>query len=438
MNYDEAVAYFDARPEGAIVPGLDRMRSAMQLLDDPQRIAPAIHITGTNGKSSVARIAAALLDGFGVRTGCYTSPHLEEPTERIVISGEPVDRDAWADAVGYLVPYFDEIERRTGTAPSYFEKGTILAFELFSDAVVGAIVAEVGLGGALDATNVLDAKVAVVTNISRDHTEYLGEELVGIAREKSGIIAPGAVVVTGVTQPDCFAVVEDRCREVGVEALRRLGHEIVVERSARAVGGTVVDVRTPLANYTDLFVPLHGAHQATNTALAVAAVEAFLDGPLDAETAREALMAVRSPGRLEVVGRSPLVVLDGAHNPAGVDALLATLRNTFEFGRLLVVVGVFADKDAGAMLPQLADAADEVWATTSGGDRSLSPDEVALQCAGAGVPVHEAADVRGALADAREAADEDDMILVTGSLHLVGAARHALRSGVEQPDPRAN
>lgn len=427
MTPDEALAYLDSHTNLGITPGLERMRAALALLADPHLTYPTVHVTGTNGKTTVARIVAALLQQHGLRTGLYTSPHLVEPYERIEIDGVPIAPGAFAEQMAYLLPFFAEVERATGQHPSYFETGTILALNAFAEAGVDVAVVEVGLGGEIDATNVVDGRVAVITNVDVDHVEYLGADVAGIAREKAGIVKPGATAVSGVTDRDVAAVVAGRCREVGAE-LWEWGREFDLEDVELAHGGVSLSVRTPGALYPDLYLPLLGRHEAVNCAVAVAAGEAFFGRPLEEDVLATGLRHVTSPGRLEVVGRRPLVVLDGAHNPAGMRTLAAALEEVFSYEHLVVVCGILADKDVAAMVGGIAPLASLAFVTAPAGtDRAADPHALAKHFRDADVETAVAPSVATALDRAREAATPDDLIIVTGSLYTVGEALQGRR-----------
>jgi len=422
---EDAFAFLDSHIRRGIAPGLERMEAAMALLGDPQRTCPVVHVTGTNGKTTVARVAAAILQASGLKVGLYTSPHLSSVCERIGVDGVPISPEDFAAAAEYLQPYLEEVERRCGSHPTYFEICTILAFQHFADEACDAAVIEVGLGGTWDATNVVDGAVAVVTNVSVDHAEYLGEDPAGIAAEKAGIVKRGATALTGIEDPLLLAVLERRCRDVGAEALWRLGSQVRLEGVRPALGGFVCDVITPQAVHREILVPLLGEFQATNVALGVGAAEA-LAGPASEEVLASALDSLTSPGRLEVVAQNPLTVLDGAHNPAGVAAVLATLRDTFHFDRLLVVCGVLGDKDLDGIIAPLAAAADAFWATEPAQPRAAPATGVADVAERHGASPIEEPDVTAAVEDAREEADKSDLVLVTGSLTTVAEAREAL------------
>lgn len=428
---EEALAYLNSYSETDIEPGLAVMDAAMQLLAEPQLGYPVIQVAGTNGKSSVARLSAAILSGEGLRCGLYTSPHLDSFFERIEIGGVAISADEFAAQMEYLRPFFDEIAARAGRHPTYFEMGTILAFCVFLEAVVDAAVIECGLGGLFDATNVVDARVGVITNISLDHANFLGSDLDGIAREKAGIIKAGSIVVSGVSGARAETI-EQAALAAGAEELWRLGDEIRLERCDYAFGGTLIDVSTPRASYTEIEVPLLGHHQGENAALAIAASDALLADtgePPDSDRVREAIREVSVPGRLELISTHPLVVVDGAHNPAGAQTLCDALSETLAYERMVAVVGAMADKDIEGILAPLVASADKLIATTAPGPRAAEAEEIARMARSLGADVAAIADPEQAVTAARQEADEDDLVLVAGSLHLVGALRAWLLEG---------
>jgi dihydrofolate synthase/folylpolyglutamate synthase len=432
-------AIFGRRGEGHIHPTNERMQALVELLGDPQRTYRAIHLTGTNGKTSTARMTDELLRAFGLRTGRYTSPHLASVTERIVVDGAPVSDVAFVQGFRELEPYLEVIDGRFDTPLSFFEIVTALAFSIFADAPIEVAVVEVGLGGAWDNTNVIDGEVAVITPIGLDHTQYLGDTVVRIAAEKAGIIKPGAVAVLAAQPPEAAAELLRRAAEVEATVARE-GLEFGVVERRIAVGGQFLTLQGLGGTYDEVFLPLHGAFQAQNAASALAAVEAFLgadatSGPLDLEIVRGAFASVRSPGRLEPVRSAPTILLDAAHNPAGMTASLAAVAEAFQFRRLVAVVGVMADKDVTGMLELLEPAVDELVVTQNSNTRGMSADDLAA----AAVPLFGAdrVTVEARLDDAIEAgvrlAEEtgDDVlagvgVLVTGSVVTVGEARTLL------------
>ena len=370
-------------PEHDLEPSLDRIRAVMDLLGEPQRTFPVVHVTGTNGKTSTARIIESLLREMGLKTGRFTSPHLHSMLERIAVGGRPVDAERFLAAYDDVIPFVDAVDARSveegGPRMTYFEVLVAVAYAAFADLPVDVAVVEVGMGGSWDATNVVDAQVSVVTPIDVDHRHFLGDTPEQIAVEKAGIIKPGAITVSGV-QPDRDAaeVLVERAAEVGARILFE-GNDFGVTARDVALGGQQISLRGVAADYPDLFLPLHGTHQASNAAVAVAAVEAFVGGgerPLDIEVLRAGLAAVESPGRLEVVRRSPTVLVDAAHNPAGARALREALADSFTFVKLVGVLAVMKDKDVTEMLEALEPALDEVVVTRNTSPRSMSPREL--------------------------------------------------------------
>jgi dihydrofolate synthase/folylpolyglutamate synthase len=429
---------FGRRGEGHVNPTNERMQALVDVLGDPQRAYRAIHLTGTNGKTSTARMIDELLRGFGLRTGRYTSPHLSKVTERIVIDGLPVSDLTFVEGYRELRPYIDMIDARFDTPLSFFEIVTALAFSIFADAPIDVAVVEVGLGGSWDNTNVIDGEVAVITPIGLDHMQYLGDTVDKIAAEKAGIIKPGAVAILA-AQPN-EAAPELIRRAVEVEAtVAREGLEFGVIERRIAVGGQFVTLQGLAGVYDEIFLPLHGAHQAQNAACALAAVEAFFGagaegGTIDVDTVRAAFAAVTSPGRLEPIRSAPTILLDAAHNPAGLKASLEAVAEAFSFRRLIAVVAVMSDKDVAGLLELLEPAVDELVVTENSSSRGLSADDLAA----AAVPLFGAdrVTVEPRLDDAIEAAvrlaeDGDEVlvgagVLVTGSVVTVGEARTLL------------
>lgn len=427
------------RPEHAIEPTLDRIADLMSLLGDPQRSYPVIHVTGTNGKTSTARMIESLLRARGLRTGLFTSPHLSSIRERIMVDGEPVSAERFVASYEELAPYIAMVDGRQPAPLSFFEVLTAMAFATFADLPVDVAVVEVGLGGTWDSTNVADGTVAVITPISLDHTQWLGDTVEQIAAEKAGIIKPGAVAVLAQQPVPAAEVLLRRAVSVGASVLRE-GIEFGVLNRELAVGGQQLDLRGLRGEYTDIALPLFGAHQASNAAVALATVEAFAPaegngepGPLGQEIVREGFAAVRSPGRLEVVRRSPLVIVDAAHNPAGMAAALEAITEAFTFAALIGVLAVGEDKDVSGILDQLEPVLAELVATRNSSDRSMDPDKLAELAAAVFGPerVHtarrldEALETAVTLAD--EASGEEGLtrtgVLVTGSVVTAGDAR---------------
>jgi dihydrofolate synthase/folylpolyglutamate synthase len=422
-TYEEALAYLDEHTdlERMIAgtwepPTLERMRALADLLAEPQRAQPTIHVTGTNGKGSTVRMISTLLAAQNLSVGTYSSPDLQRVNERLARAGEPIDDVSFAEAIAAIA----DVEGLSGIRPHRFEILTLAAYRWFADAPVDAAVVEVGLGGRWDATNIVDADVAVVTNVGLDHTEVLGPTRADVAGEKAGIVKPGSTLVLGETDPELVPIFE---RE-GPEAVWLRGRDFGCTANDIAVGGRLLDLYTPGARYDEVFLALHGAHQGDNAAVALAAVEAFFGRPLHEDVVREAFAAVEVPGRFEVVGRGPMVVLDGAHNPDGARAAAATLVDFSFAGDRLLVVGMNKGRDAVEMLEALdVRSARAVVATAADWVRAMPPAEIADAARSLGVDVEVVASVPDALARAIAVASEDDLVLVAGSLYVVGEAR---------------
>jgi len=425
--------------EAKIGPSRERIDKLMDVLGEPQRSYRSIHLTGTNGKTSTARMIDELLRGFGLRTGRYTSPHLSSMTERIVLDGAPVSDGAFADAFAEIEPYLELVDAGADMPMTFFEAITGLALAIFADAPVDVAVVEVGLGGAWDATNVLQAPVAVVTPIGLDHTELLGDTVEQIAVEKAGIIHPGATAILAAQPAGAAAELLKRATEVDA-AVAREGLEYGVLDRSLAVGGQLLTLQGLGGVYDQVFLPLHGAYQAQNAACALAAVEAFFGagartGPIDADIVRAAFAAVTSPGRLEAVRSAPTVLVDASHNPAGMTATVQALREGFDFRRLIGVVAMLEGKDVAGTLDVLEPVLDEVVVSQTGSSRALDVDELAALAVE--VFGEDRVTVEPRLDDALETAvrlAEDDPdgvlsgsgVLVTGSVVTAGEARTLL------------
>ena len=436
--YDEVErALLDRWPETRLEPSLDRIRALCDLMGDPQTAYPVISVTGTNGKTSTSRIIDALLRGLGLRTGRFTSPHLESMTERISLDGESLTRGQFSAAYADVAAYAAVVDRSGPHRLSFFETVTGMAYAAFADAPADVAVVEVGMGGRWDATNVADAQVAVVTPIDVDHSRYLGDTRAEIAAEKAGIIKPGAMAVLARQPVEAAEVLLRQAVEVGATVARE-GIEFGVTARVTGVGGQVVSVRGLAAGYDEMFLPLHGAHQAQNAACAIAAVEAFVGAiELDADVVRNALAEATSPGRLELVRRSPAIVLDAAHNPAGARATAEALQEAFLFTPLVGVIGVMADKEAEGILAAFEPVLADVVCTQNSTHRALPAAELADIAAGVfGVDrVHtvpaldDAIDVAAGLAESGGSYGEalgSGGVLVTGSDITVGEARRLL------------
>jgi dihydrofolate synthase/folylpolyglutamate synthase len=419
--------------EQAPEPRLSATRRAVELLGDPQRAYPVIHITGTNGKTSTSRMIESVLRAHGLRTGLMTSPHLVRLNERIVVDGEPISDERlvanWDDIQPYLSMVDTELEQRGEPTLTFFEALTVLAFACFADAPADVVVLEVGMGGEWDSTNVADGQVAVFTPIALDHQARLGSTVEAIARTKAGIVKPTASVVSAAQMPEALAELQ-RAAELTESSLAVEGDAFGVESTTVAVGGQVVTIRGVAGRYDDLVLPLFGDHQAQNAAVAVAAVESFLGSgsqALDHDVLAEGLAAVTSPGRLQIVANEPTILVDAAHNPHGARALAKAIDDYFQFGRVVAVLSVLADKDAAGIVRALSGTVQQFVVTQSGSDRSVDADElaaIAVGMVGASRVVVET-DLVAALRTARDLAeeaegDEPGGVVVTGSITLVG------------------
>jgi len=425
-------------PETRLEPSLDRIQAFVELLGDPQFAAPLIHLTGTNGKTSTSRMIDTLLRGLGLRTGRFTSPHLESITERISLDGEPLSPERFVEVFNDVAPYTHLVDESESHPLSFFETVVGMAYAAFADAPVDAAIVEVGMGGSWDATNVADARVAVITPIDVDHARYLGERPADIAVEKAGVIKAGTVVVSAAQAPEVLDVLVDRVQEVGATLLVA-GRDFGLEKHAIAHGGQLIRVAGLRATYDELFLPLFGAHQAENAALALAAVEAFAGGEAIAGDAIEQAFAeFTSPGRLEVVRRSPTILLDAAHNPHGARALATALEDAFTFHPLVGVVGVMGDKDASGVLEELQPVVHHVVCTQNSTARSMPAEELAETARGIfGIDrvdvepdLASAIDRAATLSETGTAIGESvgsGGVLVTGSVITVGEARAMLR-----------
>ncbi len=437
---------FARRPEHSVDPSLERIKSLVTLLGDPQRAYPVIHVTGTNGKTSTARMIETLLRARGLRTGLFTSPHLSYVGERICVDGQPLDAERFVEAYDELKPYLDVVDATHEVPLSFFEVLTGMAFSVFADAPVDVCVLEVGMGGTWDNTNVADGAVAVVTPISLDHVRYLGSTVAEIAADKSGIIKPGAIAVLAVQPPAAAEVLLRRVADVGATVARE-GLEFGVVGRELAVGGQQLEIRGLLGDYPDLYLPLFGAHQAGNLACAMAAVEAFARTPADSERGdgepaalgpdivRRAVATMTSPGRLEVIRRSPVVLVDAAHNPGGMAASVAALTEAFSFTDLIAIIAIAEDKDVAGILDELEPVAAHLVVTANSSARSMAPAALAEVAAAVFGPdrvtvadrLDDAIELGVALADEADAAAEGGPgkagVLITGSVITAGDAR---------------
>jgi dihydrofolate synthase / folylpolyglutamate synthase len=438
----------DERGAGRMIADRSRIEALLDLMGSPQRAYPSVHITGTNGKTSAARMIDSLFRAHGLRTGRYTSPHLETVRERITVDGEPITEDRFVAVYDEVAPLADLIDQKSAAAAelddhidrvTYFELTTALAFAAFADAPVDVATVEVGLGGAWDATNVLHAGICVITPIGLDHTELLGDTVEEIAGEKAGIIHSGATVVVAAQEPDALRVIAERCVDVGATMLVE-GVDFGVVGRATAVGGQVVTLQGLGGVYDEIFIPIHGAHQAQNAVLALVAVESFLGGAdskrLEVDLVREGFVEATSPGRLERVRSSPTILLDAAHNPHGMAATVRALDEEFSFRRLVGVFAVLADKDATGELELLEPVLSDIVITRNSSPRAMPARRLAELAEEIFGPdrVHVEPQLPDAIEQAVTLAEADIDgelsgvgVLITGSVVTVADARQLLR-----------
>ncbi|MFV0534847.1 MAG: bifunctional folylpolyglutamate synthase/dihydrofolate synthase [Cumulibacter sp.] len=451
LSADAVEALLQRRwPETRIEPSLARMRALMDLMDQPQTRYPVVHITGSNGKSSTARMVDELFRALGLRTGRFTSPHLESSRERICLNGEPISEDRYVAAYTELEPYLHLVDAGHGihqdasqVPVSYFEAMTAMAYATFADAPVDVAIVEVGMGGSWDATNVADGRIAIVTPIALEHTNYLGDTVEQIATEKSGIIKEGATAILAAQTQDVAEVLLRRCADVGAVAARE-GVEFGVLDRQVAVGGQMLSIQGLAARYDNLLLHLWGIHQASNAACALAAIEAFFghDSPqtIDEEVLREAFFEITSPGRLEIVRTSPTTLVDASHNPAGMKATVQTLQESFDFSRLIGVFAASADKDIPAMIELLEPVLDEIVITTNNSARSHDIDTtaaIAVEYFGSDRVVVEPR-LPEALETAVSLAEDGEHfagvgVIVTGSVYTAGDARKLFNPDRKKP-----
>lgn len=434
MSFEEAVAYLDGLGTDVMKskrPSTTSIEAICEALNYPERAVDAIHVTGTNGKTSTARIAAAVLTATGLSVGTYTSPHLQSIQERIALSGKPLDEATFGEVFAHLRPYLEVVEKTLGETLTYFEVLTAMFF-LWAAEHVDAAVVEVGLGGSWDATNVVSGTVAVITNVGFDHTGLLGTDKETIAGEKAGIIKPGSVLVTGERSPSVLSVLTSKAESVGVSQ-SVLERDFGVTEDRLAIGGRYFSLKTSVQEYEGLFLPLHGSHQAVNAALAIEAVSRFLPArTLDRELAQQGLAAVEAPGRLETIrpGETPgPVVLDVAHNPDGISALVTSLAEAFAFESVRFVIGILADKDYEGMLVELARVPCSLVLTRPHSMRSVPPGELEGKAEHLGMSCEVIEDVASAVDAAVGAMTAAELVCITGSHYVVGEARSHLMAG---------
>ena len=422
-------------PESQIEPSLDRIAALVDALGSPQLSFPTIHVGGTNGKTSTTRMIDALFSELVYRTGSFTSPHLESFLERISIKGEAISAAEFIATYNDIALYLDLIDSRSDTAISYFEALTALAFVAFAEHPVDIGIIEVGMGGDWDATNVVQSAVSVILPIGLDHTEYLGETIEEIARTKAGIIKPESHVVLAAQEPEVARILLERVAEKSAIPYRE-GLEFALIRRDIAVGGQLLSIRGVHGDYTDIYLPLHGAHQAANSAVAIATVEAFVGVKLDEELVRSAFMKVASPGRLEILHRDPTVIVDAAHNPHGATALADTLRTEFDFESIFCVLGILGEKDVQGVLKALEPVVDRLVVTKSDSPRALPVAELFAQAVAifGNERVFKEDDLASAITYAMEqvtlinqVSDGVSAVVITGSVVTAGSARVILK-----------
>jgi dihydrofolate synthase/folylpolyglutamate synthase len=421
-------------PETRIAPTLERISALVDALGSPQLTYPTIHVGGTNGKTTTSRMIDSLLFEMGLRTGRFTSPHLETYRERISINGQPIDPKALIFSYNDIAAYLDFIDSKFENPISFFEAITALAFAAFAEHPIDVGVIEVGMGGEWDATNVVDADVSVIMPIDLDHTEYLGTTIAEIAKTKAGIIKEGGFVVLAQQKPEAAVELLKKAAAVGADIARE-GVEYVIESRTLAVGGQLLTIKTPKDTYEEIFLPLHGKHQASNAAAALVAVEAFFgDQELDYEAVISGFANVQSPGRCEVLHRDPTIIIDAAHNPHGAKALTETIQSEFTFDEVIGIFAAMGDKDVEGALVELEKVMDSVIVTQNSSPRSMSVADVeaiASKIFGAD-RVFSAetleAGIDKAIKDSVRPLSEDTLgILITGSVVTVGEARALVR-----------
>jgi dihydrofolate synthase/folylpolyglutamate synthase len=426
-------------PESRIAPSIERIAALVDILGSPQLTYPTIHVGGTNGKTTTTRMIDALLFAHGLRTGRFTSPHLETYLERIAINGQSIDPKELIFSYNDIAAYLDLMDEKFEHPISFFEAITAIAFVAFAEHPIDVGVIEVGMGGQWDATNVVEADVSVIMPIGFDHMEYLGNTLHEIASTKAGIIKENGFIVLAQQEPEAAKELIRKAAEVGADVVRE-GIEFSVTSRAVAVGGQLLTIQGVNETYEEIFLPLHGRHQASNAAAALVAVEAFFgDQSLDIEAVRSGFASVVSPGRCEVVHRDPTIILDAAHNPHGARALAETLRSEFNFDEIIAVVGVFGDKDAAGIFKELEPIVDHVIVTQSTSERAMASSEVEKIASSIfGVDrVFEVQDLFQAIDKAvsdsvRPLSEATVGVVITGSVVTVGQARTYLRKKFAQ------
>ncbi len=425
---EHAEAFLDDRIGQGVKPGLERITGLLEFMGDPQKAYPTIHIAGTNGKTTMSRMVQQILGSHGLATGAFTSPHLHTVEERFALHGVTIDPRDFTDAVADIAWFVEAYEQQAGTSTTYFEVTAALAFSIFATAAVDVAVVEVGLGGRLDATNVIESAVSVITGIDIDHTEFLGTSIEGIAAEKAAIVDAGGRLVTGILPADAEVAISERVSDTGATWIRT-DTDFAVQEADVAVGGWRCSIDGVFGQYVDLYLPIHGRHQVDHLATAIATSEMFLGRELDHDSLAVAVGSISAPGRIEVVDRRPLVIVDGAHNVQGFRGLATTLDVEFPAMQWHLVLGVRGERDVEELVAPLAGIVGRVYATAPGDAAAIAPDVVAAASVKSlDVETVVVPDVLDALHQATESAGEEGGVVVAGSLYLVGDVRDEFAS----------
>lgn len=432
---DQAEAFLDDRIGHGVKPGLERITELLEFMGDPQDAYPSIHIAGTNGKTTLSRMVQQILGAHGLATAGFTSPHLDVVEERFTLHGMTIDPRDFIDAVADIAWFVEAYEQQSGTSVTYFEVTAALAFSIFATAAVDVAVIEVGLGGRLDATNVFDAAVTVITGIDIDHTEFLGSSIEEIAAEKAAVVHHGGTLVTGVLSAAAQATIARRVEETAANWIRT-DEDFAVVDAEIAVGGWQCSIDGVFGRYDDLYLPIHGRHQVDHLATAIATSEMFLGRELDHDALAFAVGSISAPGRLEVVGRRPLVIVDGAHNVQGFRGLAKTLMNEFPAMEWQLVLGARGERDVVELVAPMKGLVERVFATAPDDPAAIPPERVATAAeVSLDIEATVLPDVLDALADAKDSAGTEGGVVVAGSLYLVGEVRAEFESlGDRSPD----
>ena len=424
-TYDEAVDFLNARIGRGVQPGLERIAGALEVMTNPESSYPTVHVAGTNGKTTTVRMIDAILTAADMRTGTYVSPHLHAVEERYTVARRHLDEEEFTTAVADVAPFIEHFESSNDTGLTYFETTVAIAFQAFAAAGVDVAVVEVGLGGRWDATNVVNAPVSVITGIAMDHMEYLGDSISAIAGEKAAILKEDGLLISGPLPAAAEGAITAQVANTNSKWLRS-GADFGTSDVARAVGGWRCTVDGIHGTYEELYLPLHGRHQVDHLATAIVAAEMFLDRALSDEEVAAALADISSPGRIEVVSRHPLVLVDGAHNAQGLEGLAAALVEEFPATNRILVIGFRGEREVGELVAPLQELFSEVVATAAADPMAIPAGDVATAVSdafGPDVAVSVATPVSQAVTDAIHAAGEEDIVVVTGSLYVVGEAR---------------